>query len=687
MVELDSGTTTKLSEAIFEAHEAVFMREATALGLSPRTTLRRTTYASLGACLRERPETPVLSLVAHGGTGGGTVVLHAADDSDEGVGIEARTFAKVCRDGGVQVALLWICHGARRHAAFSSLADALLAPDQGNAAAVVASSAALVADRTAAFLGPLLRSLRDVAGGDLERAVTEGRYALAEDDLQWAAPVYYARPYQGASVSFEVRVDQVLAAAETAATNREVDGMPAARPWFRGRQDEIARVIALLAAHRLVTLIGLPGTGKTALAAAVAGQAFRERLAGIEHAVWLDVAARSSVPALREALAALFGLEATRWKDDLTLAKALGARRALVVLDNVEDLLHADGEGLRLLIDALQRYARDLRILATSRRALGSLDGAEEQPFTVLRLPPGVDREVFLAVAGARLADERGDAAAVDELVNALAGHPQSIVLVAGQVGRGRSLGELLARVKAEDAEVVHDAELLDEDVAQTPDARLRTRRLVSSLNLSFQPLVEHVPRAAEMFVWLAGFPAGLPRVLMEEVFGPGAERYAGRLLAVSLVERSGPDDRLVLPGPVRWYARARLDATVNGKPVMTAARKDELVERSVAALSGWLGALKMKLGQRGAAAACERAAAEGTNLASLCAWPERLPPRLHKRAAAGFAAYSAMALHGGFHRTAVVVGEQVHATLHGEGGAAAVIGGALGICTCGRIG
>lgn len=44
---------------------------------------------------------------------------------------------------------------------------------------------------------------------------------------------------------------------------------------------------------------------------------------------------------------------------------------------------------------------------------------------------------------GERLAEERADGAAVDKLVAALEGHPQSIVLVAGQVGRGVPLSDL----------------------------------------------------------------------------------------------------------------------------------------------------------------------------------------------------------------------------------------------------
>jgi tetratricopeptide (TPR) repeat protein len=674
LVERADGTPVRLPGALFDEHEAVFAREVTALGMEPRTTLRRATIETLGACLRERPETPLLSLIAHGDAGGGTLVLHAGADNDEGVGLEARAFAKVCRDGGVKVALLWSCHGAKRHARRSSIAAALLEPDIGDVAAVVASHAALVAERTVRFVAPLLRSLRDVAEGDLERAVTEARHALGEDDLQWAAPAYYARPYQGRSVSLEESLNQLLV--ETVApAGREVEGIPQARPWFRGRNAEIVRSLALLRAHRLVTFEGMPGTGKTALAMEVSRRALDESVAGVDRAVWLDLSTKASAEALRESLVVLLALDPSRCKDDLAFAKALEHTRALLVFDNAEDLLHKDGDGLHALLDTLLRYARDLRMLATSRRAFGALEGGGEQVFPVGRLPKGTDREVFLAVAGERLAGERADDATVDALVTALDGHPQSIVLVAGQVGRGLTLRELLARVQAEDAGVVQDFELLHEDIEGAPDLRLRARRLANSLNLSFRPLVKNMPRAAEIFAWLGVFPAGLPGALVELVFGDGANRYAGRLLGLNMVERRGPDDRLTLPGPIRWYARAQQGTVLDGIAVIAPSRHAELIERSVMAMEAWLMALREQLGHEGSAAACTRAAAEGTNLIALSPKMEGAPAGVLVRMAGAFASYAQLAVDGRSIATAVVVGEHVRtAMLLGVAGAGTAI-------------
>lgn len=653
-----NGALAQFPQALFDAHEAAFEQEVRALDMEPRPPLRRATLEALGLTLREAPETPLLALVAHGHPKGGAVVLHATAGSDEGVDVTARSFAKVCRDGGVKVALLWSCHGARRSRQRSSVAAALLHPDTGDLAAVIASHAALVAERTPGFAGPLLRSMMDVACGDLGRAVTEARHTLDEDDLQWAAPVYYARPREGRSVSLAERSERVLAegAIARAAAGREVEGAPGAKPYFRGREDAIERSLGLLEAHKLVTFTGIAGSGKTALAAEVSRWALAEGKLGLSRAVWVDLATRESAGAVREALALHFGLDASATKDDLALAKALGGLRALVVLDNAEDLLRTDADGLRSLVDTLLRNAPGVRMLVTSRRALGQLPGVEEQVFPVGRLPEGVDLEVFLAVAVERLAREGADEKAVKDLVAALGGHPQSIVLVAGQVGRGFSLRELQARVEAEDPEVIRDANLFDDEVGDDRDAQLRTRRLVSSLNLSFRPLMKAAPRTAEMFAWLGTFPAGLPEALVTEVFGPDAKRHASRLLALNMVERRGPEDRLILPGPVRWYARMRQREVIDG------GRRAELLERSVAAMAAWLKMLSTKLGKPGAAAACTVAADDSANIGALAAAIEGASSRqlTYRYVASAFEALAWLALFGGFSREAAVVGERV---------------------------
>ncbi len=662
-VPKDDGSCSTLPQSIFDAHEASFQREAASLGMEVRPPGRRVTRDGLATQLRDGRETQVLALVVHGAPKGGSLVLHAKTEGDEAEYVLPRDLGALCKTGGVRVAFLWACHGARRHALRSSVVLALLEPDHGDLAAVVASHAALVAERTTRFVGPLLRSLRGISEGDLERAVTEARYvALPEDDVQWAAPVYYARPLHGRSVTLAESIAQSIVEPEGITERRVVFGAPAARSWFRGREDESKRTLGIVKAHRLVTLTGMPGIGKTALAVEVSQRALEDAALALTQGFWVDLSAKLSAAVLRDDLALLFGISPDRCPSDLALARAINSSQTLVVLDNAEDLLQSDADGLRALIDTLLRHTKGLRMLVTSRRALGHLDGVEEHISHVGRIAPGVDREVFVAVAGERLEAEPRDEATLHSLMLALEGHPQSIVLIAGQVGRGLSLRELKTRVEAEDAEVVREAALLDEELGGA-DSKLRTRRLVSSLNLSFAPLIKTAPRAAEMFVWLAAFPSGLPEVLATQVFGDEAKRWAAQLLAMNLIERRGPDLRWVLPGPVRWYARARRDSQFEGRVVLERERRDELLERSVQALAGWLEVLNGKLGKTGSAAACARAQDDGANVIAVALIAQNELPtnrQLISGLASSFAHYSALANYSGLHSEAVSIGERI---------------------------
>jgi hypothetical protein len=188
----------RLPQAIFDEHEEGTARAAEEIGLAMRAPCRSATPRSLEARLTEGGGTPIVSLIAPGDSGG-AVWLHADDHpaypDDPGSPVPAENLAASFRKGKVRIALLWTSHGA------GALARILLSPDHGDAAAVVASHAALRAERAAAMVERLLGALRAPAGGDFERAVSEARLALPDTDLQWAALVYHARPSGGRSVS------------------------------------------------------------------------------------------------------------------------------------------------------------------------------------------------------------------------------------------------------------------------------------------------------------------------------------------------------------------------------------------------------------------------------------------------------------------------------------------------------
>ncbi len=152
---------------------------------------------------------------------------------------------------------------------------------------------------------------------------------------------------------------------------------------FVGRADEVGQITGLLAGHRLVTVAGPGGVGKTRLAAEVA----RRVAGGFADGVWLVELAGVQDPSLvAAAVASALGLHLPpRQPVTDSLITMLARQQLLLVLDNCEHLLPAAAELCGRLLPA----ADDVRVLATSREPLG-LTGESRYRLGPLRLPqPG----------------------------------------------------------------------------------------------------------------------------------------------------------------------------------------------------------------------------------------------------------------------------------------------------------
>jgi predicted ATPase/DNA-binding CsgD family transcriptional regulator len=158
------------------------------------------------------------------------------------------------------------------------------------------------------------------------------------------------------------------------------DNLPLQLSSFVGREKELAEVGRLLKETRLLTLTGSGGCGKTRLALAAA----EELAEGFEDGVWLVELAPLADPSLvPQALASALGVRQRPGRPlSGTLSEHLGPKRTLVVMDNCEHLIGACAD----LADALMRSCPGLRILATSREALGIV-GEVAWPVPSLSLP------------------------------------------------------------------------------------------------------------------------------------------------------------------------------------------------------------------------------------------------------------------------------------------------------------
>jgi predicted ATPase/DNA-binding winged helix-turn-helix (wHTH) protein len=215
--------------------------------------------------------------------------------------------------------------------------------------------------------------------------------------------------------------------------------LPADLIALHGRVADIATVCGMLAEHRLVTLAGSGGIGKTRLAQAVAHQ-LQPRFA---DGVWMtELAPLRDGALIADNVARALGLAGgDRVFDAHRVAKALSSLSLLLVLDNCEHLIDAAS----LFAEQIVRAAPKLRVLATSQVPL-HVGGEHVFRLGALALPPRSAAEqalqygaVSLFVERARAADRRfvlndGNAAAVIDICRRLDGIPLAIELAAARV-------------------------------------------------------------------------------------------------------------------------------------------------------------------------------------------------------------------------------------------------------------
>ena len=157
--------------------------------------------------------------------------------------------------------------------------------------------------------------------------------------------------------------------------------LPQAITSFVGRDEVIAEIQELLTKHRLVTLVGTGGTGKTRCATHVGTAWLNEAADG----VWLIELASISDPSLVANVAAqTLGVRESGSGSRLdALVAHLQRKHALLILDNCE---HVIAEA-RNLAAAILRNCPDIRIIATSREAL-NIAGEALYRMPSLSVPP-----------------------------------------------------------------------------------------------------------------------------------------------------------------------------------------------------------------------------------------------------------------------------------------------------------
>ncbi|MEV4243196.1 BTAD domain-containing putative transcriptional regulator [Streptosporangium canum] len=303
-----------------------------------------------------------------------------------------------------------------------------------------------------------------------------------------------------------LRAEPPAPAADAARTRPS--NLPAPLTSFIGRDDDLARIDTLLAAGRLVTVLGPGGAGKTRLAVEAAR---RHRHEYRDGAWMIDLASVTEPAKVGAAVLAGIGLRGgamfeARMRtegDELdVLADQLSGRESLLLVDNCEHLIDAVAH----LVVALLSRCSGLRVLATSREPL-AVDGEALVPLGPLALPgPDDGVEQARRAASVRLFTERAAAVRpgfdVDEttlpeirrVVRGLDGMPLALELAAARL-RTLSLPEL--------ADGLSDRFRLLSTGSRTALPRHRTLRAV--IAWSWQLLSEHERTVAERVSILPG--------------------------------------------------------------------------------------------------------------------------------------------------------------------------------------
>ena len=222
-----------------------------------------------------------------------------------------------------------------------------------------------------------------VVEGNLKLHIAALRRALADGQ----AGNRYISTVPGRGYCFVAPVTRSVGSRSATAQHlatESLSNLPVPLTRLIGRDEIISRISSQLTHHRLMTLVGPGGIGKTSLAVATA-----DRLANsYEHGVWfVDLTATKDPGLLPAAIISSIRLHIPAEDPSAELLSFLSDKRMLVVLDNCEHLIEA---AAAFALEVL-RAAPCVQILATSREPL-SVEGERLHHVQSLEFPARIAR-------------------------------------------------------------------------------------------------------------------------------------------------------------------------------------------------------------------------------------------------------------------------------------------------------
>ncbi len=382
--------------------------------------------------------------------------------------------------------------------------------------------------------------------------------------------------------------DGVLTAfALRSATEVTPHSLPVPPTRLIGRTSELIELRDLLAVHRLITLAGPPGSGKTRLAVELG----RSALGAFADGAWfVPLAPIQDEALIAHAVARALDLSE---KPDIPMATVVAqhlvSRRLLLIFDNFEHLL-----GGASVVAQWLAGSPDLRVLVTSREPL-HLSGEWEFEVPPLRVPADADDPRAAEAEAVQLFTER--ARAVDASFEADGPTLRDVVRICRRLD-GLPLAVELAAARAKALPVAsilgrleRSMELLTRGARDIPE---RHHSLRAAVSWSHDLLT---PEEQAFFRRLAAFRGGWSLESADAVTaasdrGHDALDLTTSLLDKSLIRRHGDptgEPRYEMLEVIREYAHERLRAA--GEEGQTMERHAtwflELAERAAPMLTG----------------------------------------------------------------------------------------------------
>ena len=315
--------------------------------------------------------------------------------------------------------------------------------------------------------------------------------------------------------------------------------LPEPRTQLLGRAADLAALVELVGEHRLVSIVGPGGVGKTRILVELGRRLAPDFLDGLVFVPMADVAdAAQFVPALAETLD-------VKEAEGRTLAEGIvaliGDKKALVLLDNLEQIVDAAASHVSELVDRCP----ELRIVTTGREPL-KIVAEREYPLGPLDIDAAV--ALFTTRGSLELTDE--NAPVVESLCRRLDGLPLALELAAARL-RLLSPEALLERLD-------HALDLLTSGSRDSPE---RHQTLRTTIEWSHSLLNEPEQR---LFRRMAVFSGGFTLPDVEAICadaGTGCLDELESLVEKALVQADRQGARLRMLQTIADYAREQLAA------------------------------------------------------------------------------------------------------------------------------